>query len=113
MLVLVVCLLVLVVLLFVFITQANGNVASLSHPGFIENPSSCHYMNFKYGIFGSNPGSLRVYLQTQSGDVVEELWGTSESTTGWVSVSLNFRYYGRFRVSRKSCFVSLVIFFVI
>ena len=86
-----------------------GNVARLSTDGFIENPSSCHSVSFKYSIAGNNPGSLRVWIQTTDGDNIRELWVTDKSTNGWTSVDLSFRYYDRFRVRFMLRCVRLVI----
>lgn len=80
--------------------QAIGNVARLFTDGFIENPSSCHSVSFKYNLAGNNPGSLRVWIQTTEGDNIRELWFTDQTTTGWTAVDISFRYFSRFRVCK-------------
>jgi len=65
---------------------------------FIENPSSCHSVNFKYSISGENPGALRLWLQGMDGDNLKELWSVSDTTLGWTEARVVFRYFDRFKV---------------
>lgn len=84
------------------IFQGANNIANLTMDRFVVNPTSCHSTTFKYTLAGNNPGSLSLILQSEERVNVRVLWTTSQTTNGWTSVSLTFRYWGRFFVSTCS-----------
>ena len=88
-----------VILCVLMCLQGSSNIANLTMDRYVVNPSSCHSTSFKYSLAGNNPGSLSLILQDEDRNNVRILWTTSQATGGWQSVSLSFRYWGRFYVS--------------
>jgi len=77
--------------------QADTDVAQLMTGSFVYNPNTCHRIRFRHSISSGLGGALRLWLLTDSGMKLRELWSSDIETNGWAAtVSVGFRYHDRF-----------------